>query len=292
MTEPDGIFMRALALFKHRSLYSNIINDRSAVFYTTCISPTDPYADLSLININYLKAYEPVILDPENPVVPKYTQADTSTSATSTSKAIIPYLSSSGAVIKQAPFYAFLVVWVPIGLTLFLLNAGVQSVQSQKRIRLHQQGKAGIPAGLYQIPLAMRRVGEEMYEEVNQKQGEEYLSPEEESVEDADADTAAITTSADDVTATEPQANVSMDLSIPSSRPAPQSQSSTHFPTLALHPAQFTMIASLNALGWRKYPVHIQKARHSHAAIIRRMDRQSFDEGSVVVGHWVREFEI
>ena len=286
MTEPDGIFMRALARFKHRTLYSNIINDRSAVFYTTYISSKDPYADLSSININYLEGYDPNILNPENPVSEKHIQSN-SPIPTSASKAIIPYLSSSGAIVKQAPFYAFFLVSFPIGLTIFLLNAGVQNFQSQKRVRLHQQGKAGIPVGLYRVPLAMRRVGEEMYEEITQKQGEDYLSPEEEMIKDS----GAVLVAHDDTIAKR-QVDGAIDTSVSASATAAQSESYSPFPTLALHPAQFVMINNLNALGWRKYPVHIHKVRHSHAAIIRRTDRQSFDEGRVVVGHWVKEFEV
>lgn len=296
LSEPDGIFMRALGRFKHRSLYSNITNDRSAVFYTTYISPIDPYADLSSININYLRGYEPVILDPEQPIAPKHTQTNTST--VSGSKDIIPLLHSSGEVIKKVPFYAFLAVWVPIGLTLFLLNAGVQNFQSQRRIQLHQQGKAGIPVSLYRVPLAMQRFGEELYEEVNQKQGEEYLLSEGEEKDEEEREVKGNENSGADSDTKDVSAERTItagSINYPlhqSSQSHSQSHSQSSFPTLALHPAQFAMITSLNALGWRKYPVHIHKARHSHAAIIKRMERQSFEEGSVVVGHWVAEFEI
>jgi len=64
------------------------------------------------------------------------------------------------------------------------------------------------------------------------------------------------------------------------------------FPTLALAPSQFAMIANLDGLGWDKFPVHINKARHSHAAIIVRMNRESFDEGKVVIGHFLDRFKV
>ena len=65
------------------------------------------------------------------------------------------------------------------------------------------------------------------------------------------------------------------------------------FPTLALLPAQFEMIRNLDAVGWRKYAVNIEQVRHTHAAIIVRMERESFREGRVVIGHWIEEeFEI
>jgi len=58
---------------------------------------------------------------------------------------------------------------------------------------------------------------------------------------------------------------------------------------LALAPAQFEIIDGLNAVGFRKYPVYIHKARHSHAAIIVRMPKKGFEEGKIVVKHWLEE---
>lgn len=66
LSDPDSIFIHALGRFQNRALYTNIVNDRSAVFYTTGISRTDPYVDLTKVNLHYLKGYEPVILDPKH----------------------------------------------------------------------------------------------------------------------------------------------------------------------------------------------------------------------------------
>jgi len=60
-------------------------------------------------------------------------------------------------------------------------------------------------------------------------------------------------------------------------------------PILALAPCQFKMIQALDEVGWRKFPVHIKKVRHSHAAIILRVDKESYNEGSVVFRHWLDE---
>ena len=65
------------------------------------------------------------------------------------------------------------------------------------------------------------------------------------------------------------------------------------FPTLALSDEQFEMIRNLDNVGWRKYLVHIHNHGHTHAAIIVRMQKPGFDEGKVVVRHWLDEgFEI
>ena len=53
------------------------------------------------------------------------------------------------------------------------------------------------------------------------------------------------------------------------------------------------MIENLDThVRFTKYPVHITKVRHTHAAIVRRMAKESFSEGLEVSGHWVRNFEV
>lgn len=49
------------------------------------------------------------------------------------------------------------------------------------------------------------------------------------------------------------------------------------------------MIQALDNLGWHKYPVYIHNARHSHAAIIVRIDKPSLQEGRQVLRHWLDE---
>lgn len=70
LADPDSIFIKGLAKFERRTLYANIVNDRSAVYYTTGISKKDPFVNLDKVKLNYVKGYDDVILDPEHPVEP------------------------------------------------------------------------------------------------------------------------------------------------------------------------------------------------------------------------------
>ena len=55
LSDPSSIFMTALSKFKHRVLYANIINDRSAPYYTTSLSTSDPsQTSMRWISITYL----------------------------------------------------------------------------------------------------------------------------------------------------------------------------------------------------------------------------------------------
>ena len=255
LADPSSIFMTGLRKFKRHSLYTNIVNDRSAVYYTTGIQKTDPYKNVDSLQLNYLDGFEEVLLDPENPFekAPKLVKPAS-------------FGQSSKEWVKRMPFILTLVVFLPIGIVGFLCNSVVQTIRSSSRIKLHEKGEGGIDIEQYRMPVWIKGIREEVehvFEELNNSHDQEYL--------------AATSEDEDPQMGKEDRKRMTRErrMSIPAQ------------PTLALEPCQFEMIESLDTLGWRKYPVHIQKVRHSHAAIIVRMDREAFSEGKVVLGHFV-----
>lgn len=269
LADPKSIFMQGLAKFKRRTLYTNIINDRTAVHYTTGISKTDPYADLAKVKVKYLQGYEPVILDPADPVAPlprdEHEQG---------------FQARARAFASSLPFVLAISVFLPVGLVAYVIAAAVQTVRSNKRIELHEKGLAGIDIKTYRsVPFMIKELRnqiEDAYEELNSSQNQEYLAGSREGSA-ADAEQVHSEDEEDEPTALERRH---------SSKLSPASQST---PTLALTAEQFEMIEGLDGLGWRKYPVWIHKVRHSHAAIIVRMDKPSFSEGEVVLSHFVKD---
>ncbi|OIW23672.1 DUF676-domain-containing protein [Coniochaeta ligniaria NRRL 30616] len=269
MADPKSIFMQGLAKFKRRTLYTNIVNDRTAVHYTTGITKTDPYTDLTRVKVNYVKGYEPVILDPANPV-----------SALPYEEHKQDFQTRARAFASNLPFVLALSVFLPIGVVALLITAAVQTVRSSKRIELHEKGLAGIDIKTYRsVPLIIKEIRnqiEDAYEELNSSQNQEYL-----------ASPSGVAVGGKEVIDSEDEEDA----------PAPEerkrsrglSSASQAAPTLALTEEQFGMIDGLDGLGWRKYPVWIHKVRHSHAAIVVRSDRASFSEGEVVLSHWAKE---
>lgn len=265
LADPNSIFMRALALFSDRCFYANIINDRSAVYYTTAVSRTDPFADLSKVKLNYIPGYEPVVLDPDMPV----RRQEGSELPTFYNKMV----GKSQDLLQKWPLYVFFVIFIPIGSFAFLINSGVQTVRSQRRIRLHEQGAS---TGGYRVPLMireMRQAAEDAFENVNAAQGNDYLpnGSKETANGHAKQSMAEITEKQDSAAGSQ------------------QRLVQTEFPTLALTGEQFAMIESLEKVGFRRYPVHIHKSHHSHAAIIVRRKGKAFEEGHTVIDHWVNE---
>ncbi|KAL6158222.1 hypothetical protein ACJBU6_04021 [Exserohilum turcicum] len=275
LADPESIFIQALAQFKNRSLYANVINDRTVTYYTAGISSTDPFVDIDNVKVNYIDGYANVIVDREHPVSPKEPEevpafAQRLTDGTRT-------------MIGRASIVALLAIFVPIGVSAFLINSAVQSVRSHQRIQLHEQGRSGIDYARYRTPLminAVRREAEDMYENANNAHEQEYLSSSDEAAMSSKQHSA-------NGMVQKKYCDVEGD-----SIQEQKDGATLKFPTLALTPAQFKMIEALNNVGFKKHPVHIHNHRHSHAAIIVRMNKKTFNEGKIVTQHWLDNFEL
>jgi hypothetical protein len=285
LSDPDSIFIHALSRFQRRSLYTNIVNDRSAVYYTTGISRTDPFANLDKVNLRYLQGFEPVILDPDHPV-------DAASPMNEIPSFYQRLQSRSRTFVKSAPLYIALTLIIPIAVVAFLVNSGVQTFLSRRRIQLHETDHEKTGFSNYRISYMVRemRVGlEDAFEHVNSAQQQEYLPAGTEELASA-----SIPSSPNAIPADSKEPLLSSTSDIPRlKRETSVSERPSDFPTLALTAAQFAMIKALDAVGFRKYPVYIHKSSHSHAAIIVRSPRAAFEEGKMVVRHWVeQEFSI
>jgi hypothetical protein len=301
LADESSTFVSGLRLFKNRSLYANIINDRTVPFYTSYITPHDPFVHMNAININYLPGSAPIILDPANPVSRK-------TSPLSLNERLA---SNARTFYKRLPLFIFFIVFVPIGTILFLINSVVLNVKSSKRIRLHEEGKLGVRKGAYRsLPLFvndLRRAAESAFENVAAEHTPEYL-PQDSPIAvprrgSIVSNRSGYTTGSEDdekplllhrkthsFTSTisiceEPE---TMDEEVEEEE---EEDKKDEFPTLALTPAQFKAIDVLDQLNWRKYAVHLHQVNHTHAAIIVRMNRKAFAEGKVVLKHWLENFE-
>ena len=171
LATPESIFIKGLAKFQRRTLYANIVNDRSAVYYTTGVSSTDPFTNLDSVKISYVKGYEDVIVDLSVPITP-------SDSEESESTFYGQFFENSQTTVGRLPFFLAMVLFIPFGVVAFLINSAVQSLRSGRRIRLHESGLAGIQPGNYRVPLlitGMREAVEDVYENLNSAQSHEYL---------------------------------------------------------------------------------------------------------------------
>ena len=269
MADQASIFIRGLKAFKNRSLYANCVNDRSVAFYTAMIWKVDPFRDLDDVDVNYLEDWQPLIVDPSNPVTRKKKPDHEPSYLTTIS-------TTTWTILKNVPLVGAVAILIPIGSTVYLINSGIQAVRSNQRIRLHEAGKAGIELSRYRIPL--------MIEEARNTLGAALsrTNTRDEEVQISDGQSIPSSEDASDEKSSTPSQETAS-----SAGPAKHSIS----PRLALMPTEFEIIDSLNQLSWKKFPVHIQNVRHTHAAIVVRMEDQwrGFDEGRRLARHWVEE---
>lgn len=290
LADRDTIFMHALAKFNHRCLYANIVNDRTAVYYTTGLSRIDPFVDIDKLKINYVEGYEPNVVDPDVPIMP-LEQAE--------SHELQRRIAKAKRILSGLPMYALLITVLPFAATVFLINSGIQSFRSQRRRILHDKGDSAE----YKVPLLVRSVQhavEDAIENVQGAQEPEYLTGgAKEAAGQADPQSPHLQKmisrrqSEVDNGSGYPQQPDSEGEDISSSSSFPKEGKLPEFPTLALTPAQFEILDALDSIGFRKYGVHIHKDMHSHAAIVVRIQTKRFDEGKVVIKHWLEnEFRI
>lgn len=298
LADRNSIFYKGLALFRRRTLYANVVNDRSVVHYSAAITKTDPYTDLTKVRVNYARGYEPVVLDPVHPVehVPPHKWEREA------------FPAWAGKWLRRVPLVLTLVVLVPLGVLAYLVNSVVQTVRSSQRIALHEKGQAGIDIADYRPPVLineLRAAAEDVYEELNSFQHQQYLGLSEDDGSGSEPEPETTTTSAPAPAPAAPSflpggggdEKVGLMDGVARARRASErnilrherKQSQPGQPTLALAPCQFEMISALDSLGWRKYPVWIHDNRHSHAAIIVRIEKPNHKEGYVVLRHWLDE---
>jgi Putative serine esterase (DUF676) len=287
LADPHSIFIHALKKFENRSLYANIVNDRSAVFYTTGISRFDPFSQMDKLDLNFVKGYENVVLDPDTPVQLRKDQHLPTFYTRLTG--------GSRTFVKNLPVYLALAVLFPIAFVVFMVNSSIQSFRSRRRIRLHEDGHEIHGFGSYRVPYFIQDVQqavEDAYENVNAAQSQEYLPDGSEEMAEGMRSPQSSTTSLPSSLADHSTASFTSEKS-ESATLAEAGKDLSHrspeFPTLALTPAQFAMIKSLDECGFQKFPIYITKSHHSHAAIIVRTPKPSFDDGKVVISHWLKE---
>ncbi len=274
MADTNSIFVKGLRLFKKRSLYANTINDRSVPYYTAGISRTDPFVDLDKVDLHYEPGQDdPVILDPTLPVTPK----KAATEPVSTYERLIILSQQTRTTL---PFYALLFTLLPIAIPTFLVNSMYQTYRSVQRIKVHESDQSGMNLGRYRIPLLeeAQQMQDRVYEQLTDGSGEDYLpTPPPEPQSSASSQSSRSKIPRDDA----------KELAR-----AESSKETSPFPLLALTKEQFDMIDNLDSLGFEKFPVHISRHRHTHAAIVVRVQKDGFAQGKACVRHWAQRFEV
>ncbi|KAL4765447.1 lipase ROG1 family protein [Aspergillus foveolatus] len=285
LADPSSIFMEGLKRFKNRCVYGNVVNDRTTAFYTTIFASEDHFRDLENTTINYVKGYEPVVIDPDVYTLPA-----------SEDKKRPPFplraWQSIRTFFSKLPFWLFFCLILLIAIPVFLVYSVRETFRSRERIRQHEEGPGKSFSG-YRMPLGLRRIQtamDEVFENAAARQGPDYISP---NVPATDLESQAASRNGKTGAAEDSQAAASSGNSTDDANKVKKVRCGEKRPTIALTPDQFSMIKSLNAVGFRKYPVYIHNHEHTHAAIVVRVDDPGYAEGHTVIKHWLdQEFDL
>ena len=118
MTKPGSNFMLGLAEFKDRTLYANIVNDRSVPYFTAAMTDMDPFADGDLNVLQYESNY-PVILHQPLPLA-------------------LPHRHRKIRDWRSIVFVFFL----PVLLVTFLFSSAYQTYHSKRRVNAYKLSKS------------------------------------------------------------------------------------------------------------------------------------------------------
>ncbi|KAK7204553.1 putative serine esterase-domain-containing protein [Myxozyma melibiosi] len=293
LADPESVYYRVLSeKFERISLYANAANDRTVPFFTAFITTRDPFTDVHNCKPQYLEDASPVIVDLSKPmsyVAGKPTRAPWSR--------------------RQYILFISLITIGPIVITLTLLGFMVTTQISEARIRKLSK-QAGRAIELSSNKSTATLIPSDQDSSIDLSKTEHHET--EASIMQSAVENFMDATGSPDDTPSAPEAPT---FSITTSPPLHRAPSTTSLTTIctALHehrvshpefakrsfcddlpepesmlelePIQLEIEASLNRLPWHKYAVHVQSTPMAHAAMINR--RRIFEEGKVVLQHWV-----
>lgn len=307
MADPTSVFYQALLEFETRSLYANTINDRRTSWYTTSISDVDPFhsmvnESLSAYHMEYIPGYEPNVIDFTRPISFKKIEREIQSFS-----------------FKRIAFKSFiwlkvicnLVLITPVYSIYLLGNAIYQRVMLNQRLRHFYKESADSLTVLYDlvqedVDSGSNEVVQTLEEDLHEKdEGETYMRAFEDKIRDQTDDFVESIFSAVNSASyydyhysitKAPSAQGSVEDLLEESRLLNKSdlvnlkgKAVTGDFKLNINENQEFIVSRLNNLKWNKYPVIIRNTKATHAAVIYRQADPTFDEGKVVVRHFIEQ---
>lgn len=298
LADPQLPFFQALAKFKSCSLYGNIVNDHRTEWYTSGIDVADPFArNASYIRGPYLPGYGPILIDYYKPLqlaysrdIGKLVASNAASSEVFTKRWGLRQIGSR--VLRWTALFINITIVMPVWLTASLINSAFQTASACLRKRSFL--KSDIFSAFHGDTLLQALSSANKTEE----EGEQEEEEEEElpTISDQFTEQAGVV-----LESVLEAVKYQSEIDLPSLTNKDQSISDRESATIAsetslavveesklhLNATQLAIISFLNKLPWKKFPVHIRQAKHTHAALICRYPSPQFDEGKVIVKQWV-----
>lgn len=296
MADPTLVFYKGLEQFQHLSLYANTINDRRTSWYTTSISNVDPFqsmvdSSLSAYHLQYVPGYEPNVIDFSAPISFKKVEVTKKrfTIRKLAYKSLV-WLKVLGGLALFTPIYA-----------IYLLgNSILQRVKLIRRLKSFHKESSNSLTDLY----GEGKIGNHKHEaSLGSTDQEPYIGTFESSIRNQTDEFVESVFSAvnsesyydyhDSITKSSQslaafQDGVTSKLLNKPDLVNLKGKTVGDF-RLPFNKNQEFIVSLLNNLNWSKYPVIIRNTKATHAAVIVRQKDPTFDEGKVIVRHFIEQ---
>ncbi|KAF8170960.1 lipid particle protein [Pholiota molesta] len=141
MADPDLIFYKALAKFKHIRIYANAINDSTVPYVTAAIETSDPFIDYETngLEVDFQKEYAHMISQYSLPTVPQARPPPPTVLSPDWFKGVVPTRPLINPFLQfrfpiNILLYTLLPVLVPAALSLLVVHCSLATRSSRARI--------------------------------------------------------------------------------------------------------------------------------------------------------------
>ncbi|KAI5970428.1 hypothetical protein CANMA_000479 [Candida margitis] len=247
MADPKSAFYLALKSFKYKALYANVVNDKRCSWFTASISLTDP------VNSSYNKLPQNIVAEYIKGYEPNVIDASKPFFYEKKSNEQTYDNSSPRGwfwkTLNWCKLIGTIAIYAPIMGLSFLVSSIYQRFRTSNRLRDFHNEKSNNLSHLYE------------YDETTS-----LLTGFTNKLEDEQ-----------DTIVEDMYGAMSWKVS----------HSSLNFPPITLDESQKYIVERLNGLGWKKYPVILRHTPSTHAGAIVRHADPNFDEGKVIVRHFI-----
>ncbi|CAI5756494.1 unnamed protein product [Candida verbasci] len=255
MADPNSPFYKSLKNFKYKSLYANVLNDKRCSWFTASISRDDPINSMynksakNIIIEDYIKGYESTIINIQKPFY--FERSKHSVTYNDGSK--IRFLWKTLNWIK---IISTIILYTPVWAISFIVSSIYQRIKMNNRLK--EFFKTNDLLHLYKPSTGSESDSDEaggIFSELSEKVQDEQ----EDIVEDMYS---------------------AMNY---------KESYSKHIIPIKLDSHQKFIVDKLNTLNWKKFPIILRNTVSTHAGAIVRHNDPHFDEGKVVVAHFINE---
>lgn len=286
MTDSNSYFFKALKNFKSRSLYANIMNDKRTSWFTSSISDSDPFDSTNTLSgkdfeLSYIDNYDPVVIDYSKPVLrahQKVIQSQDTEGVTAPQGKVQKYF-------NWIKIFTKVLILSPLWFVWFTTNSLVERIKLNRRVSAFFRDTSNNMIHLYDM------INEDISTGIDEDLKEDNLIEDMPFFNKGKKNNSLLDNFEIDINnhVTDHTDNFMENVFDALNDNELDDDLRSNENKLNLTTYQKQIITLLNSLQWKKFPIVIRKTKFAHACAIVRPSDENFEEGKIVVSHFVEE---